>query len=260
MQMNLAGKKVLIFGLLTDDSIAYSCAEAAMGQGAEVLLANAPGRPTSLMQRIAKRLPEEPVACLSADVTEPEQLQKLGEDVGAIWDRVDAVLHAVAFAPPAALGGNFLKTEWADVATAMHVSAYSVKALTVSLLPLLEKAGRASVVSLTFDATVAWPVYDWMGPTKAALESITRYLARDLGPSGIRVNAVDSGPIRSMAGKSIPGFDQLADAWPDRAPLGWDTKDSTPVADTVAFLFSDASRMITGQVIHVDGGYGVVGA
>jgi len=260
-RVDLTGRKILVFGVLTETSMGYRIAEAAMRAGADVILANAPGRPSSIMGRIAGRLPKEPVACLSADITKPDDLAALADGIAGHWEALDGVVHAVAFAPQDALGGNFLNTPFESVATAMNVSAYSLKALTTSVMPLLEKSEvGASVVSLTFNATVAWPVYDWMGPTKAALEATNRYLARYLGAKRIRVNAVDSGPITTMAGKSIPGFDELAKLWPDRAPLGWDTSDATPVADTVTFLLSDASRAITGQVLHVDGGFSAVGA
>jgi enoyl-[acyl-carrier protein] reductase I len=259
--MLLDGKRLVISGVLTEDSIAFAIARQAMEHGADVILTNAPGRPSSIMGRIAKRLPKEPVALLSADVTRPEELEQLGADTAAVWDHVDGLLHAIAYAPADALGGNFLNTPFASVSTAMHVSAYSLKSMTVALQPLLEKAPRgASVMSLDFDAQVAWPVYDWMGPTKAALESVTRYLARDLGPLGIRVNTISAGPIRSMAGKSIPGFEVLADNWHERAPLGWDVHDADTVAGTATYLFSDLSRGITGATLHVDGGYHAMGA
>ncbi|WP_431043340.1 enoyl-ACP reductase FabI [Streptomyces sp. P1-3] len=257
----LDGKRLIISGVLTDDSIAYAVAETAMHEGAEVLLTNAPGRPSSIMGRIAKRLPAEPVALVPADLTDDGGVQAIHDAAAERWNAVDGVLHAVAYAPEAALGGNFLHTEWDDVATAVKVSAFSLKTLSAGLRPLMEKADNgASVVSLDFDASVAWPVYDWMGVAKAGLESITRYLARDLGPAGIRVNTVSAGPIRTMAGKSIPGFDRLADAWGSRAPLGWDVRDAGPVAGTVAYLFSDLSRGVTGSVLHVDGGYHAMGA
>ncbi|GGV83316.1 MULTISPECIES: enoyl-ACP reductase FabI [Streptomyces] len=259
--MDLTGRRILVFGVLTETSMGYRIAEAATRAGADVILANAPGRPSSIMGRIAGRLPKEPVACLSADITEPGDLAALADGIAGHWEALDGVVHAVAFAPQDALGGNFLNTPFESVATAMNVSAFSLKALTVSVLPLLEKSeNRGSVVSLTFDASVAWPAYDWMGPAKAALEATNRYLARYLGPKGIRVNAVDSGPITTMASRSIPGFEELAEEWPLRAPLGWDTSDASPVADAVVFLLSDAARAITGQVLHVDGGVSAVGA
>lgn len=259
--MLLDGKQLVISGVLTEDSIAFAIAREAMEHGADVILTNAPGRPSSIMGRIAKRLPKEPVALLSADVTKPEELDKLGTDTAAVWDHVDGMLHAIAYAPADALGGNFLNTPFESFSTALHVSMYSLKAMTVALQPLLEKApAGASVMSLDFDAQVAWPVYDWMGPTKAAMEAATRYLARDLGPLKIRVNTISAGPIRSMAGKSIPGFEVLADNWHTQAPLGWDVRDSGVVAGMATFLFSDLSRGVTGSVLHVDGGYHAMGA
>jgi enoyl-[acyl-carrier protein] reductase I len=257
----LDGKRLVISGVLTSDSIAFAIARQAMEHGAEVILTNAPGRPSSIMGRIAKRLPHTPVALVSADVTQPDDMERLAAETAAEWDHVDGVLHAIAYAPGDALGGNFLNTPFESVATAMHVSAYSLKAMAVALKPLMEKApAGASVVSLDFDAQVAWPIYDWMGPAKAALESVNRYLARDLGPSNIRVNTISAGPLFTMAGKSIPGFDTLAGPWQEQAPLGWDVRDPDVVAGTASFLFSDLSRGMTGSILHVDGGYHAMGA
>ncbi len=193
------------------------------------------------------------------DVNDPDQIAAVGEALRERWGLLDGLLHAIAFAPEDALGGNFLDTPWESVATALQTSAYSFKALVVGLLPLLEERG-GSAVTLDFDASVAWPGYDWMGVSKAALESVTRYLARDLGPRGIRVNCVSAGPLRTMAAKSIPGFDVFTDAWHRRAPLGWDVTDPTPVAGAVAFLLSEHARFITGEILHVDGGYHAMGA
>ncbi|MER6503663.1 enoyl-ACP reductase FabI [Streptomyces sp. NPDC001455] len=258
--MTLDSKQILVFGVLTENSMGFQIAKSVQERGGDVIVVNAPGRPSSIMSRIVGRLPKPPVDCLSADITKDEDLAELATSVDKHWQHLDGLVHAVAFAPGDALGGNFLNTPFESVATAMHVSAYSLKSLTAHLLPLLEAADRASVVSLTFNATVAWPIYDWMGPVKASLEATNRYLARYLGERGIRVNAVDSGPITTMAGKGIPGFETLAEAWPEQAPLGWDTSDASPVADTVAFLLSDDARAMTGQVLHVDGGYSAVGA
>jgi enoyl-[acyl-carrier protein] reductase I len=225
-------------------------------QGAEIVLTNF-GRTVSLTEKTARRLPE-PCDVLEMDANDPEQIDAVQRELASRWGSIDGLLHAIAFAPPDALGGNFLNTPWESVATAVQTSAFSLKALAVGMLPLLEANG-GSIVSLDFDAQVAWPVYDWMGVAKAGLEAVTRYLARDLGPKGIRVNTVSAGPIRTMAGKGIPGFDQITDGWDARAPLGWDAREPAPVGDVVAFLFSDLSRGITGELIHVDGGFHAMG-
>jgi enoyl-[acyl-carrier protein] reductase I len=192
-------------------------------------------------------------------VNEEDHLRSVARALGDRWEGVDGFLHAIAYAPPDALGGDFLETPWESAATALRTSAFSLKAMATALLPLMKERG-GSIVSLDFDASVAWPVYDWMGVSKAALESVTRYLARDLGQHRIRVNTVSAGPLRTTAAKGIPGFKVLADAWAERAPLGWDTSDPEPVARTVGFLLSDWAAGITGEIIHVDGGYHAVGA
>jgi enoyl-[acyl-carrier protein] reductase I len=252
----LEGKKLLITGVLTPQSIAFSAAQAAQELGAEIVLTNF-GRAVSLAEKTAKRLPDPPDV-LEMDANDPAQIDSVSEEIGRRWGSLDGFLHAIAFAPQDALGGNFLGTPWESVATAIQTSAFSLKAIAVGMLPLMEGSG-GSIVSLDFDARVAWPIYDWMGVAKASLESVTRYLARDLGPKGIRVNAVSAGPLRTMAGKGIPGFDNLADSWSRRAPLGWDTGDAMPVGRVIAFLFSDLSRGITGELIHVDGGFHAIG-
>ena len=213
----LDGKRILVTGVLTDSSIAFHVARIAQQEGATVVLTGF-GR-LSLVERIARRLPDPPPV-LELDVTNTAHLASLAERASLHVDRLDGVVHGIAFAPQSALGGNFLHTEWEDVATAVHVSAYSLKALAVAALPLME--GGGAIVGLDFDASVAWPAYDWMGVAKAGLESCARYLARDLGPRGIRVNLVAAGPLRTMAAKSIPGFSDFEDLWPRRAPLGWD--------------------------------------
>jgi meromycolic acid enoyl-[acyl-carrier-protein] reductase len=256
----LDGKRLLITGVLTDASLAFATARLAQEEGAEIVLSGA-GRALSLTRRTARKLPEEPDV-LEIDVTSPEQLAAAGEALSARWDRLDGMLHAIGFAPPDCLGGGMFAAGWDDVSVALNISAYSLKALVDAFLPLLEAAGKdggASVVGLDFDATVAWPVYDWMGVAKAAFESTARYLARDLGPQGVRVNLVAAGPIRTTAAKSIPGFDAFEDIWDTRAPLGWDVRDPEPAAKACVALLSDWFPATTGEMVHVDGGVHAMG-
>jgi enoyl ACP reductase len=256
----LDGKRLLITGVLTDASLAFSVARLAQEEGAEIVLSGA-GRALSLTRRTARKLPTEPEV-LEIDVTSPEQLHAAGAALAVKWDRLDGLLHAIGFAPPDCLGSGMFAADWDDVSTAMQISTYSLKALVDACLPLLKAAGAdggASVVGLDFDASVAWPVYDWMGVAKAGLESLSRYLAKELGPAGIRVNLVAAGPIRTMAAKSIPGFSAFEDTWAARAPLGWNIHDSTAVAKACLALFSDLFPMTTGEIVHVDGGVHAVG-
>ncbi len=255
--MLLPDKRLLITGVLTPQSIAFAVARAAQEEGAEVILSGF-GRGLSVTERSARRLPRPPEV-LQLDVNDPDHIRAVAEELGSRWGRLDGIVHAIAFAPEDALGGNFLSTGWDSVATALRTSAYSLQVLVAGTLPLLRQRG-GSVVSLDFDASVAWPAYDWMGVAKAALESVTRYLARDVGADAVRVNCVAAGPLRTVAAKGIPGFDRFIDAWPRRAPLGWDPTDPGPVADTVTFLLSDRARGITGEIVHVDGGYHAMGA
>jgi meromycolic acid enoyl-[acyl-carrier protein] reductase len=256
----LDGKRFLVTGVLTDASLAYAVARLAQEEGAEIVLSGA-GRALSLTRRTARKLPTEPDV-LEIDVTSPEQLAAAGDALASRWDRLDGILHAIGFAPPDCLGNGMFAAGWEDVSVALNISAYSLKALVDACMPLLEAAGAAggaSVVGLDFDATVAWPLYDWMGVAKAALESLSRYLAKELGPRGVRVNLVAAGPVRTMAAKSIPGFSAFEDTWAGRAPLGWDVHDATPVAKACVALFSDLFPMTTGEIIHVDGGVHAVG-
>jgi enoyl-[acyl-carrier protein] reductase I len=251
------GKRLLITGVLTPGSIAYAVAREALENGAEVVLTSF-GRARSLTERTSRRLPGE-VDVLELDATKPEDVERVRDELARRWGAVDGVLHAIGFAPRDALGGNFLDTPFESAATAFHISAFSLKTITAGLLPVLADHD-ASVVTLDFDARFAWPVYDWMGVCKAALESVTRYLTRDLGPRGIRVNAVSAGPLRTMAARGIPGFDLFTDVWARRAPLGWDVSDATSVARTVLWLLSDWSRGVSGELIHVDGGFHAMGS
>jgi len=252
----LAGKRLLITGVITNNSIAFHAAEQAQREGASVLLTSF-GRVRRMTERAAQRLPE-PVDVLELDVNSEGDLEALAGELGRRWDGVDGVLHAIAFAPEDAIGGRFMTAPAASAAQAFQTSAFSLKALAGALAPLMPRG--SSIVGLDFDASVAWPIYDWMGVAKAALESVSRYVARDLGPSGIRVNLVSAGPLGTVAARGIPGFEQLAGLWPEQAPLGWDIEDPSPVASTICFLLSDYSRAITGEIIHVDGGFHSVGA
>ncbi|MDJ1137740.1 enoyl-ACP reductase FabI [Streptomyces iconiensis] len=252
----LAGKRILVTGVITDGSMAFHAAKVAQEQGAEVILTGF-GR-LSLVERIAKRLPE-PAPVIELDVSNQEHLDTLADNVRAHWGadaQIDGVVHSIAFGPQGVF--NFLEADWEDVSTALHVSAYSLKSLTMACLPMMP-AG-SSVVGLTFDAQTAWPKYDWMGVAKAALESTSRYLARDLGKKGIRSNLIAAGPIKSMAAKSIPGFEELADVWNHRAPIGWQLDDPDPVGRGVVALLSDFFPRTTGEIVHVDGGVHMMGA
>jgi len=252
----LEGKRILVTGVLTDASIAFHIARLAQEQGATVVLSSY-GRVHRLTERIAGRLPQ-PAPVIQLDVTNDEDLAALPDRVREHVDGLDGVVHSIGFAPEAALGGNFLNTKWEDVAVALQVSAFSLKSLTMAARPLFN--GGGSVVGLDFDAQVAWPKYDWMGVAKAALESTSRYLARDLGSENIRVNLVAAGPIRTMAAKSIPGFDEFEKVWNERSPLIWDTTDPVPAAQATVALLSDWFPKTTAEIIHVDGGLHAMGA
>ena len=254
--MILAGKRLLITGVITKDSIAFHVAEQAQREGAEVLLTSF-GRVRRMTERAAQRLPE-PVDVLELDVNSADDLSALTGTLSERWGRVDGVLHAIAFAPEDALGGRFMTAPAESAKQAFETSAFSLKALAAALEPLL--GSGASIVGMDFDASVAWPIYDWMGVSKAALESVSRYLARDLGPKGIRVNLVAAGPLGTVAARGIPGFEQLAELWQAQAPLGWDVEDPGPVASAICILLSDYARAVSGEILHVDGGFHAIGA
>jgi meromycolic acid enoyl-[acyl-carrier-protein] reductase len=252
----LGGKRLLITGVITRDSIAFHAAEQAQKEGASVLLTSF-GRVRRMTERAAQRLPE-PVDVLELDVNEPADLKALTASLQERWGGVDGALHAIAFAPQDAIGGNFMTAPAESAMQAFQTSAFSLKGLAAALAPLMPSG--ASIVGLDFDASVAWPVYDWMGVAKAALESVSRYLARDLGPSGVRVNLVSAGPLGTVAARGIPGFERLAELWRAQAPLGWDVEDPLPVARAICFLLSDYAQGITGEILHVDGGFHALGA
>lgn len=252
----LEGKKIVVTGVLTDASLAYGIARLAQQEGAEIVLTGA-GRALSLTQRTARKL-DRPAEVFEFDVTVADHVESVRSSVAAALGHVDGVVHSIGFAPESCLGDDFMAPAWADVSLAVQISAYSLKTLAEAFLPLMTSG--ASIVGMDFDNSVAWPAYNWMGVAKAALESTNRYLARELGPRGIRCNLVAAGPIRTMAAKSIPGFKKFEDVWDDRAPLGWDVNDSSPVARTTVALLSDWFPATTGEIVHVDGGYHAMGA
>jgi enoyl ACP reductase len=252
----LEGKRLVITGVITKDSIAYHAAERAQQEGAEVVLTSF-GRVKRMTERAAQRLPT-PVDVLELDVNSPEDLSALTDTLRDRWGSVDGVLHAIAFAPEDALGGKFMTAPAESASQAFLTSAYSLKALAAAVVPLMPRG--AGIVGLDFDASVAWPIYDWMGVAKAALESVSRYLARDLGPAGVRVNLVSAGPLGTVAAQGIPGFEKLADLWRQQAPLGWDVSDPGPVARAICWLLSEYAEAISGEIVHVDGGFHAVGA
>jgi meromycolic acid enoyl-[acyl-carrier-protein] reductase len=252
----LEGKRVLITGVLTEASLAFGVAALAQREGAEIILTGV-DQVMKHTERAAGKLPTPPEV-IEFDVSEPSHVDLVREQVEARWGRLDGALHAIGFAPPVCLGGTFMDAAWDDVAVAMNVSAYSLKALADATAPLMPDGG--SIVALDFDATVAWPAYDWMGVAKAALESTARYLARYLGPQGVRVNLVAAGPVKTVAARSIPGFAKFEDVWSERAPLGWNVKDSEAVSRACVALLSDWFPMTTGEMVHVDGGYHATGA
>lgn len=254
--MILAEKRILVTGVVNRRSIAFAIAQRAQEEGAEVLLTSF-GRMMRMTERTAKRLDPEPDV-LELDVNDDEHLAALREELAGRWGGVDGVVHAIAFAPADALGGDFLATPRQSAAMAFETSAYSYKALAEAVAPLMGEGG--GIVGLDFDATVAWPSYDWMGVAKAALESVNRYLARDLGPGNVRVNLVAAGPISTAAASGVPGFSDLEEKWAEQAPLGWEVEDPLPVADAALFLLSDLARAITGEIVHVDGGVHAIGA
>jgi len=255
----LEGKRLLITGVLTDGSIAFHTARVAQEQGAELVLTGF-GRTMRLTERSAQRLPQQ-ADIIELDINSVDDMEALVANLDARWGALDGALHAIAFAPADALGGNFLSAPVESAATAFTTSAFSYKTLAVGLLPLFQNAGGGSLVTLDFDnSTQAWPGYDWMGVSKAALVSVTRYLARDLGPSNVRVNAVSAGPLTTVAAKGIAGFSDFIDVWNDRSPLAWDAGDPEPVANMICVMLSDFATKTSGEVIRVDGGFHAIAA
>jgi meromycolic acid enoyl-[acyl-carrier-protein] reductase len=252
----LDGKRLLITGVLSPASLGFAVAELAQKEGAEIVLTSV-GNAMKHTKRAAAQLPVEPDV-LELDITNPEHVETVRVALADKWGRLDGALHAIGYAPPVCLGGTFMDATWDDVSVAVNVSAYSLKTLAELAAPLMTEGG--SIVGLDFDATITYPAYDWMGVAKAALESTSRYLARYLGEQQIRVNLVAAGPIRTIAARSIPGFSKFEEVWDERAPLGWDIRDSSAVAKATVALLSDWFPQTTGDIIHVDGGFHTTGA
>jgi meromycolic acid enoyl-[acyl-carrier-protein] reductase len=255
--MILEGKRILVTGVLDRNSIAYAIADEAQRQGAEIVLTSF-GRVRRITERAAKGLSQTPDV-LELDVTSTDDLAAVRDELDRRWGGLDGAVHAIAFAPPDAIGGGFLDTPLESAVQSFEVSVFSLKALAAALLPLLETDGQGSLVGLDFDSRQAWPAYDWMGVSKAALESVARYLAQDLGPHGVRVNLIAAGPLKTAASSQINHFDSVVRQWVRRAPLGWDIEDASPVASAAVFMLSDLARAVTGEVLHVDGGVHAVG-
>ncbi len=251
----LEGKNILVTGVLTEGSIAFDVARLSQEQGAKVVLTGV-GRTLKVTEAMGRRLPVE-AKVVELDVTNPDHLAALPDAVREHVPHLDGVVHSIGFAPQSVMGGNFMTGQWEDVSTAIHISAYSLKALAEATVPLMSNGG--SLVGLTFDGRFAWPVYDWMGVAKSSFEAISRYLARDLGPHGIRCNLVSAGPLKTTAAKHIPGFDQMESKWSERSPLGWDSEDTEPAAKAVTALLSDWFPATTGEMVHVDGGVHAMG-
>jgi enoyl ACP reductase len=256
----LNNHRILVTGVLTDDSLAFGIAKRALEEGATIALSGA-GRGTSLTKRTARKLGDVGEV-IELDVTEPAQIEAAAEELTSRFGRLDGLVHAIGFAPQSCLGSGMFTAPFEDVAVAMNISTYSLAALVGAFRPLLAKSeaqGGASVIALDFDGSRAYPQYDWMGVMKAGLESLGRYLAREVGPDKIRVNMLAAGPVRTIAAKSIPGFSQFEDTWSEKAPLGWDVYDSSAVADTAVAMLSPLLRGTTASIVYVDGGFHSMG-
>ncbi|MDR1265637.1 MAG: enoyl-ACP reductase FabI [Propionibacteriaceae bacterium] len=248
----LADKRILVTGLTATNSIAFHTAQVAQQEGAKVVVSNF-GRAMRMTRRAAAKLDPVPEV-LELDVTDETHLASLAERVEPILGGLDGVVHSIGFADPfKAMGGRFLSTEWEDVAVSMRISAYSLAALARACLPIMT-AGSA-LVGMSFQANVSWPSYDWMGVSKATLEAVSRYLARYLGPQGIRSNIISAGPVNTLSKRSIPLLQDQDRMWQLRAPLFWDADDATPVAKAACALLSDFFPATTGEIVHVDGGF-----
>ncbi len=250
----LDGKTILVSGVFTETSIAFRAAEVAQEEGATVIL-TAFGRRRRITETVARRLPVTP-ALVEFDATVAEDVDLMHGQVAELTDQVHGVVHCISASLPSVVGEHFPTATWEDVSHSFQVSAYSYQALVRGVDTLL--VDGASVVGCTLDASVAWPVYGWAGVAKAAYESTNQYLAHHYGPRGIRCNLIAAGPVESFTMKAIEGTDAVDGMWGTRAPLGWDSTDSRPIARSITALLSDWLPATTGSIIHADGGFHAV--
>jgi enoyl-[acyl-carrier protein] reductase I len=254
---DLAGKRGLIVGVANKRSISWAIARAAAAAGARLALTYPSERLEENVRDLATTL-ENPLI-LPCDVTSDEQIARLGQALETEFGGLDFLVHGVAFAPPAELSNPFVQTSREGFRVALDVSVYSLIALTRAVLPLMEKQGGGSILTLTYlGSERVFTNYNVMGVAKAALESAIRYLASNLGPQNIRVNALSPGPIKTLAAAGISGFSSILQVHRERAPLRRNVE-LGEVADTAVFLLGSGGRGITGEVIMVDGGYHAIG-
>jgi enoyl-[acyl-carrier protein] reductase I len=255
--MSFAGKFGLIVGVANRRSISWGIAQALNAQGARLALTYPTERLEENVRELAEKL-DHPLV-LPCDVSNDDQIAALATTIDQEFGGLDFVVHGAAFAQAAELSNPFVETSREGFRIALDISAYSLIGLTRACLPLMEKRGGGSVVTLTFlGSDRVFPNYNVMGVAKAALESSVRYLAADLGQKNIRVNAVSAGPIKTLAAAGISGFSTILSVYRERTPLRRNIELSE-VADAAVFLLSPASRAITGEVLMVDAGYHAVG-
>jgi enoyl-[acyl-carrier protein] reductase I len=254
---DLAGKHGLIVGVANHRSISWSIAQAAQAAGARLALTYPIARLEENVRELAGKLENSVVA--PCDVTSDEQIADLAAALDREFGGLDFFVHGAAFAPADALNRPFVETSREGFRIALDVSAYSLVGMTRALVPLMEKRGGGSVLTLTFVGSQrVFPNYNVMGVAKAALESSVRYLAGDLGPKNIRVNAISAGAIRTLAASGISGFSSFLQVYRDRAPLRRSIE-ASEVADAAVFLLGPASRAVTGEILMVDAGFHAIG-
>ena len=253
----LTGKHGLIVGVANKRSISWAIAQAAAAAGARLALTYPSARLEENVRELATQLDQPLLA--PCDVASDQQIADLAASIDREFGGLDFLVHGAAFAPAAELSNPFVETSREGFRIALDVSVYSLVGLTRAVVPLMEKRGGGSVLTLTFIGSQrVFPNYNVMGVSKAALEASVRYLSADLGPRGIRVNAISAGPIKTLAAAGISGFSSILQVYRDRSPLRRNVE-LAEVADTAVFLLSSASRAITGEVVMVDSGFHVTG-